>query len=150
MRWAAIEAYRTEMVKIFKKKIQFSRQFMKFPTLEILTPKTPNPPILKITDYFSEQFVTFPGLFDLLKSPPPGWGGSIIFMFEPFPDQCACQIWSRSNVRVAKKERYTQKGTLQLYIITSKEPVCPQVELILKIITILLIIFLGFIKSKPC
>ena len=29
---------------------------------------------------------------------------------------------------------------------TSKEPVCPRVELILKII----IIFLGFIKSKPC
>ena len=35
-------------------------------------------------------------------------------------------------------------------IITSKEPVCPRVELIFKIITILLIIFLGFIKSKPC
>ena len=30
---------------------------------------------------------------------------------------------------------------------TSKEPVCPRVELILKII---IIIFLGFIKSKPC
>ena len=36
------------------------------------------------------------------------------------------------------------------YIYTSKEPVCPRVELILKIIIILLIIFLGFIKSKPC
>ena len=35
-------------------------------------------------------------------------------------------------------------------IYTSKEPVCPRVELILKIIIILLIIFLGFIKSKPC
>ena len=34
--------------------------------------------------------------------------------------------------------------------ITSKEPVCPRVELLLKIIIILLIIFLGFIKSKPC
>ena len=33
---------------------------------------------------------------------------------------------------------------------TSKEPVCPRVELILKIIIILLIIFLGFNKSKPC
>ena len=33
---------------------------------------------------------------------------------------------------------------------TSKEPVCPRVELILKIIIVLLIIFLGFIKSKPC
>ena len=37
-----------------------------------------------------------------------------------------------------------------LSFITSKEPVCPRVELILKIIIILLIIFLGFIKSKPC
>ena len=37
-----------------------------------------------------------------------------------------------------------------LLINTSKEPVCPRVELILKIIIILLIIFLGFIKSKPC
>ena len=39
-------------------------------------------------------------------------------------------------------------GTVIAY--TSKEPVCPRVELILKIIIILLIIFLGFIKSKPC
>ena len=35
-------------------------------------------------------------------------------------------------------------------VITSKEPVCPRVELILKIIIILLIIFLGFSKNKPC
>ena len=35
-------------------------------------------------------------------------------------------------------------------VYTSKEPVCPRVELIFKIIIILLIIFLGFIKSKPC
>ena len=28
--------------------------------------------------------------------------------------------------------------------------ICPRVELISKIIIILLIIFLGFIKSKPC
>ena len=39
---------------------------------------------------------------------------------------------------------------LIVIVITSKEPVCPRVELILKIIIILLIIFLGFIKSKPC
>ena len=37
-----------------------------------------------------------------------------------------------------------------ILVLTSKEPVCPRVELILKIIIILLIIFLGFIKSKPC
>ena len=37
-----------------------------------------------------------------------------------------------------------------LIMFTSKEPVCPRVELILKIIIIMLIIFLGFIKSKPC
>ena len=36
------------------------------------------------------------------------------------------------------------------FLNTSKEPVCPRVELIFKIIIILLIIFLGFIKSKPC
>ena len=35
-------------------------------------------------------------------------------------------------------------------VATSKEPVGPRVELIFKIIIILLIIFLGFIKSKPC
>ena len=32
----------------------------------------------------------------------------------------------------------------------ARNRVCPRVELILKIIIILLIIFLGFIKSKPC
>ena len=37
-----------------------------------------------------------------------------------------------------------------LIVNTSKEPVCPRVELILKIIIILLIIFLGFSKNKPC
>ena len=37
-----------------------------------------------------------------------------------------------------------------IIVYTSKEPGCPRVELILKIIIILLIIFLGFIKSKPC
>ena len=43
---------------------------------------------------------------------------------------------------------FPSTGTRLVY--TSKEPVCPRVELILKIIIILLIIFLGFIKSKPC
>ena len=32
----------------------------------------------------------------------------------------------------------------------ARNRVCPRVELILKIIIILIIIFLGFIKSKPC
>ena len=32
----------------------------------------------------------------------------------------------------------------------ARNRVCARVELILKIIIILLIIFLGFIKSKPC
>ena len=41
-------------------------------------------------------------------------------------------------------------GVPACVVVTSKEPVCPRVELILKIIIILLIIFLGFIKSKPC
>ena len=43
-----------------------------------------------------------------------------------------------------------QSGMLLALYNTSKEPVCPRVELILKIIIILLIVFLGFIKSKPC
>ena len=49
-------------------------------------------------------------------------------------------------------EVFTVEGELpdECIISTSKEPVCPRVELILKIIIILLIIFLGFIKSKPC
>ena len=45
--------------------------------------------------------------------------------------------------------RHVMSGHLWI-VYTSKEPVCPRVELILKIIIILLIIFLGFIKSKPC
>ena len=48
----------------------------------------------------------------------------------------------------------TYNGTTVRHVIhvveTSKEPVCPRVELIFKIIIILLIIFLGFIKSKTC
>ena len=59
-------------------------------------------------------------------------------------------------------KEHVESSTYRLYLllafllscscfeITSKEPVCPRVELILKIIIILLIIFLGFIKSKPC
>ena len=50
--------------------------------------------------------------------------------------------------------RYVLVINVKWYIVaintTSKEPVCPRVELIFKIIIILLIIFLGFIKSKPC
>ena len=47
-------------------------------------------------------------------------------------------------------DRCVDIGELYTLVITSKEPVCPRVELILKVIIILLIIFLGFIKSKPC
>ena len=51
----------------------------------------------------------------------------------------------------AAEEPTTDGRHIRAIIIkTSKEPVCPRVELILKIIIILLIIFLGFIKSKPC
>ena len=38
----------------------------------------------------------------------------------------------------------------QVLVEQVRNRVCPWVELILKIIIILLIIFLGFIKSKPC
>ena len=40
----------------------------------------------------------------------------------------------------------TRQVTRATYV---RNRVCPRVELILKIIIILLIIFLGFIKSKP-
>ena len=43
----------------------------------------------------------------------------------------------------------TQMLVFLSWYVTSKEPVCPRDELLLKIIIILLIIFLGFIKSKP-
>ena len=51
---------------------------------------------------------------------------------------------------VAKRACLHHNIGARAIIYTSKEPVCPRVELILKIIIILLIIFLGFIKSKPC
>ena len=65
-----------------------------------------------------------------------------------------------SDIRVGTNSQVPQIG-MEAYIhavapvsviiaITSKEPVCPRVELILKIIIILLIIFLGFSKNKPC
>ena len=43
--------------------------------------------------------------------------------------------------------RTTRQDTRATHV---RNRVCPQVELILKIIIILLIIFLGFIKSMPC
>ena len=42
---------------------------------------------------------------------------------------------------------YTRQVTRATHV---RNSVCPRVELILKIIIILLIIFVGFIKSKPC
>ena len=50
-------------------------------------------------------------------------------MSQPFPFTLTRQVTRATHVRTR---------------------VCPRVELILKIIIILLIIFLGFIKSKPC
>ena len=48
------------------------------------------------------------------------------------------------NVSVYNNTRQVTRATHVRY------RVCPRVELILKIIIILLIIFLGFIMSKPC
>ena len=63
--------------------------------------------------------------------------------------------WKRivcAATRAAKKGTDVSRltGCISIIFSTSKEPVCPRVELIFKIIIILLIIFLGFIKSKPC
>ena len=55
-----------------------------------------------------------------------------------------------NSIRDACFYGYTALPNCFYLVNTSKEPVCPRVELILKIIIILLIIFLGFIKSKPC
>ena len=57
----------------------------------------------------------------------------------PYGRQCSCRTGYRLDV--------DNKSCIGK---TSKEPVCPRVELLLKIIIILLIIFIGFIKSKPC
>ena len=56
-----------------------------------------------------------------------------------------CQI--KLHIGFSKSSKFKR---VVLLVLTSKEPVCPRVELILKIIIILLIIFLGFSKNKPC
>ena len=62
------------------------------------------------------------------------------------------EIIQQSATSIAKRTKKHKKPIISstTIVLTSKEPVCPRVELILKIIIILLIIFLGFIKSKPC
>ena len=57
---------------------------------------------------------------------------------------CACEVYSVEHAIIYNSKKSTVLEE------TSKEPVCPRVELILKIIIILLIIFLGFSKNKPC
>ena len=56
------------------------------------------------------------------------------------------QLSSQSDC-VSRSIKVTRQVTRATH---ARNRVCPQVELILKIIIILLIIFLGFIKSKPC
>ena len=71
-------------------------------------------------------------------------------------EQNCRHVWIRNkSVRaeigqILRTHKHTHTTAAKLVVRTSKEPVCPRVELILKIIIILLIIFLGFIKSKPC
>ena len=63
--------------------------------------------------------------------------------------------WSPQRIKLLSKCRHfvhnpllcTRQVTRATHV---RNRVCPRVELILKIIIILLIIFLGFIKSKPC
>ena len=60
----------------------------------------------------------------------------------------SANVWNirqSSNIWTRISER--EEESLYIYV---RNRDCPRVELILKIITILLIIFLGFIKSKPC
>ena len=60
----------------------------------------------KKKNWFSGQFMTFPGLFNFWppKIPPGtplGSGGSNLFRFEsvPYPSEYVCQIWLRSDRR---------------------------------------------------
>ena len=62
----------------------------------------------------------------------------------------ACRQWqnqAREAFNFAAKVMLTRQVTRATHV---RNRVCPRVELILKIIIILLIIFLRFIKSKPC
>ena len=70
----------------------------------------------------------------------------IFFVVEAIRERCASFMIITATV----SEIYGGQTNVSILVVTSKEPVCPRVELILKIIIILLIIFLGFIKSKPC
>ena len=82
-------------------------------------------------------------------------------MLAPFvPTQCKCNcavpaiLISPKSIRQVCYNVYqliTENEIRQVTRAThARNRVCPRAELILKIIIILLIIFLGFIKSKPC
>ena len=60
--------------------------------------------------------------------------------------KCVCMN-ARSIINKKDELNITRQVTRATHVRTR---VCPRVEFILKIIIILLIIFLGFIKSKPC
>ena len=65
--------------------------------------------------------------------------------------ECKTTVSCGSNVVDLFVPRWVLINTRQVTRATQvRNRVCPRVELILKIIIILLIIFLGFIKSKPC
>ena len=78
---------------------------------------------------------------------PPVLIGSVVPMMWTFALE-ACVSAVKFNAKRAADDFLLNAHATIVY--TSKEPVCPRVELIFKIIIILLIIFLGFIKSKPC
>ena len=78
---------------------------------------------------------------------PPGLIGSVVPMLWTFALK-PCVSAVKLNAERASDDFLLNAHTT--IVNTSKEPVCPRVELILKIIIILLIIFLGFSKNKPC
>ena len=65
----------------------------------------------------------------------------------PIIKQLTTRVQSHIVIILSRAIRITRHVTCATYV---RNRVCPRVELILKIIIILLIIFLGFIKSKPC
>ena len=74
-----------------------------------------------------------------------------MYVFIFFMHRCIVQLFDLNfrSMRYLKIEIIiiTRQVTCATHV---RNPVCPRVELILKIIITLLIIFLGFIKSKPC
>ena len=76
---------------------------------------------------------------------------SFFFTKRLLPNPCIAQLNQNVMRLVLVRSTPAFSRTRQVTRATHvRNRVCPRVEFILNIIIILLIIFLGFIKSKPC